>query len=47
MGESAEQARSGVRFSLGPDTTTADIDAALDAIQRALLPLLDPQPLAA
>lgn len=47
MGESAEQARSGVRFSLGRDTTAADIDAALDAIQRALLPLLDPQPLAA
>ena len=47
MGESAAQAKSGVRFSLGRDTTTADIDAALDAIQRALLPLLDPQPLAA
>jgi len=47
MGESAAQAKSGVRFSLGRDTTTADIDAALDAAQRALLPLLDPQPLAA
>ena len=47
MGESAALAKCGVRFSLGRDTTRADIDAALDAAQRALIPLLDPQPLAA
>lgn len=47
MGESATQAKSGVRFSLGRETTVADIDAALDALHGALIPLLDPQPLAA
>ncbi|QTN23216.1 cysteine desulfurase [Rhizobacter sp. AJA081-3] len=47
MGESAAQAKSGVRFSLGRETSAADIDAALDAVQHALVPLLDPQPLAA
>lgn len=47
MGESPAQARGGVRFSLGRDTTEADIDALLDAVTRVIVPLLEPQPLAA
>jgi cysteine desulfurase len=40
MGESAEQARSGIRFSLGRDTTAADIDATVAAVQRVVGPML-------
>lgn len=47
MGESALQAKAGVRFSLGPQTTAEDIAATLAAVQRGVLPLLEPQPLAA
>ena len=47
MGESALQARAGIRFSLGRETTPAEIDATLAAVQRVIVPLLDPQPLAA
>lgn len=47
MGASAAQARAGIRFSLGRDTTAADIDATLAAVQRVVVPLLAPQPLAA
>ncbi|WP_298828904.1 cysteine desulfurase family protein [uncultured Piscinibacter sp.] len=47
MGASAAQAKAGVRFSLGRSTTAADIDAALATVQRVIVPLLEPQPLAA
>lgn len=47
MGESAAQALGGVRFSLGRDTNVAEIDAVIDAVERVILPLLEPQPLAA
>lgn len=40
MGLTASQARAGVRFSLGPDTSAAQVDAAIDAAVRALTPLL-------
>lgn len=40
MGLDARQARCGVRFSLGPGTTAADIDFAIAAAARALAPLL-------
>jgi cysteine desulfurase len=36
MGESPLQARAGVRFSLGPDTTEADIDRCIAAAVRTL-----------
>jgi cysteine desulfurase len=42
MGESAIDARAGVRFSLGPDTTAADIETTLDAAAWALGPLFAP-----
>lgn len=47
MGESAAQAKAGIRFSLGRDTTAADIETTLAAVQRVIVPLLEPQPLAA
>lgn len=47
MGASAAQARAGIRFSLGRDTRAADIAATLAAVQRVIVPLLEPQPLAA
>ena len=47
MGESAAQALGGVRFSLGRDTTEAEVDAVLDAVARTVVPLIEPQPLAA
>lgn len=47
MGESAAQARGGVRFSLGRDTTESEIDAAIAAVRRVVAPLLDTRPLAA
>lgn len=47
MGASAAQARAGIRFSLGRETTADDIDATLAAVQRVVVPLLEPQPLAA
>lgn len=47
LGASEAQARAGIRFSLGRETTAADIDAALAAVQRVVVPLLEPQPLAA
>jgi cysteine desulfurase len=47
MGASASQAKAGIRFSLGRDTSAADIDATLAAVQRVIVPLLEPQPLAA
>jgi cysteine desulfurase len=40
MGESALQAKAGVRFSTGPDTTLADIQHTLAAAQRVIAPLL-------
>lgn len=42
LGDTPAQARCGVRFSLGADTTEADIQHALAAAQRALGPLLLP-----
>ncbi|MFT3956355.1 MAG: cysteine desulfurase family protein [Piscinibacter sp.] len=47
MGASARQAKAGIRFSLGRETRAADIAATLAAVQRVIVPLLDPQPLAA
>ncbi len=51
MGESAAHARGGVRFSFDRDTTEADIDAVIDAVRRVVVPLImpltEPQPLAA
>ncbi len=47
MGESAAHALGGVRFSLGRDTTEAEVDAVLDAVARTVVPLIEPQPLAA
>ncbi len=40
MGETAEQAQSGIRFSLGRDTTAADIEATVAAVYRAVGPML-------
>jgi cysteine desulfurase len=40
MGETAENARAGVRLSLGPDTDAAAIDHAIAAARRVLAPLL-------
>ncbi|WP_449369923.1 cysteine desulfurase family protein [Thiomonas sp.] len=40
MGASPQHALCGVRFSLGRDTTADDIDAAIEAIHRHVLPLL-------
>ena len=40
MGESPLHARAGIRFSLGRDTTSQDIDRTLDAASRAIGPLL-------
>lgn len=42
MGASRDAALASVRFSLGRDTTEADIDATLAAILRVVLPLLAP-----
>jgi cysteine desulfurase len=42
MGESATQAKAGVRFSLGPDTSDADIAQTLAAVRRVIAPLLEP-----
>lgn len=47
MGENAAQAKAGIRFSLGRDTSATDIDATLAAVQRVIVPLLESQPLAA
>lgn len=47
MGESVARARAGIRFSLGRETRAADIAATLVAVQRVIVPLLEPQPLAA
>ncbi|WP_341888504.1 cysteine desulfurase family protein [Variovorax sp. YR752] len=47
MGASAAQARAGIRFSLGRDSRAGDIAATLAAVQRVIVPLLEPQPLAA
>lgn len=46
MGASDAQARAGIRFSLGRETTAAEIDATLAAVRRVVAPLLEPQPLA-
>jgi cysteine desulfurase len=40
MGESAPHARAGVRLSLGPDTTAADVQAVVAAAVEQLRPLL-------
>jgi cysteine desulfurase len=40
MGESALHAKAGVRLSLGPDTTAAQIEATIAAATEHLLPLL-------
>jgi cysteine desulfurase len=42
MGESPRQARAGVRFSLGPDTSEGDIERTVAAAVRSLGPLLAP-----
>jgi len=47
MGQSPAQARAGVRFSLGRDTTESEIDAVIEAVRRVVVPLLEHQPLAA
>jgi cysteine desulfurase len=47
MGASPAQAKASVRLSLGRDTTAEDIAQALDAVQRAVLPLLQPEAQAA
>jgi cysteine desulfurase len=44
MGESAAHAKGGIRFSLGRDTTDAEIDHAIAAVQRTLAPLLHAEP---
>jgi len=44
MGEDAEAAKAGIRFSLGRDTTVADIDRAAQAVHRVLAPLLQDTP---
>ncbi len=41
LGESALHAKAGVRFSLGPDSTEADIDRAIAAVRRVIAPLLE------
>jgi cysteine desulfurase len=40
MGQSPLQARAGVRFSLGPDTTADEIERTIDAAVRTIGPLL-------
>jgi cysteine desulfurase len=40
MGESTQHAKAGVRFSLGRETTTSDIELVIDAAQRVIAPLL-------
>ncbi|MEX8518144.1 MAG: cysteine desulfurase family protein [Leptothrix sp. (in: b-proteobacteria)] len=40
MGASADEARSSVRFSLGRETSAAEIDETLAAVRRVVLPLL-------
>jgi cysteine desulfurase len=45
MGQSPEEARGGVRFSLGAETTAAEIDATLAALTQ-ILPRLQPRPAA-
>jgi cysteine desulfurase len=47
MGEDAEAARAGVRFSLGRETTAADIAHTLAAVQRVVVPLLASEAMAA
>ncbi|MDO9314381.1 MAG: cysteine desulfurase family protein [Burkholderiaceae bacterium] len=42
MGESAQHAKASVRFSLGRETTSADVQRAIDAARRAIGPLLAP-----
>ena len=44
MGATAAHAKGGVRFSLGRDTTGADIEQAITAALRVLAPLLPPAP---
>jgi cysteine desulfurase len=43
MGQTVEQAKAALRFSLGVDTTEADIDRALAAVVTAVGPLLSAQ----
>jgi cysteine desulfurase len=40
MGEGPRQAKAGVRFSLGTDTTAAQIDAVIAAVRRVVPPLM-------
>lgn len=47
MGASPSQAKAGIRFSLGRETTAAEIETTLAAVQRVIVPLIEPQPLAA
>jgi cysteine desulfurase len=47
MGESAQHALCGVRFSIGRNTTEAEIDAALAAVRLHVLPLLHTESTAA
>ena len=43
LGESPQRALCGVRFSLGRDTTAAQIDATLAAVRQAVRPLMNAQ----
>jgi cysteine desulfurase len=45
MGLGADEAKAGIRFSIGRTTTEADIDRVIRAAAAALLPLLAPAPL--
>jgi len=47
MGCTPLQARAGIRFSLGRDTTDADIDRVLAVVEHAIAPLLADAPVAA
>lgn len=47
MGERADDAKRGVRFSLGRETRAADIDHTLDAVRRTIVPLIHSPALAA
>ncbi len=40
LGATPRQAKAGIRFSLGPATTAAEVQRTVDAARRALLPLL-------
>lgn len=43
MGETPERAKAGIRFSLGRETTVADIQHTITAVARVIAPLLEEQ----